>query len=194
MAITTVSSEPRAFSLGTRKCQRITISALSGATSGTVTADQIGTLENLIAPSAMTFSAKTYATNVATLTFVVPTETKAARTIDALTYTAVANLGAGGNAITITIVDGSGDMVPVTNGNEVVSVSGKAITVRIDPTAVTGSTRTNVRIAVNANTAAAALVLVTGTSATVASTQTVLPLQNGVTGGVTGVDCLAIGY
>lgn len=196
MAVTVTDSavEPASFSIGPRKIQLVQLSAVSGATSGTVTADNLRVLENLIAPSAMVFSAKTYSGNVATLTFTVPAETAASATINGITYTAAANLGAGGNSVTVQLVDGTGDTPAVTNGTETVAVSGNHIVVHIDPTAVTGSSRTNVRIAVNNSAAAAALVTATGTSATVAAVTAATPLTGGVTGGVRGVDCLCIGY
>lgn len=76
MAITITDSTivPASFSIGTRKIQLVSFSAISGATSGTITADNLRVLEQVILPSAMKFTAaKTYATNVATLAFTVPT-------------------------------------------------------------------------------------------------------------------------
>lgn len=186
MAVTTVSSEARSFSLGTRKIQRIQISAVSGATSGTVTADQLGILQDFICPSAMRFAAaKTYATNVVTLAFTVPTETAASKVTQGLTLTAVANLGAGGNAITIAFTAGA------VAGSEVVTVTGNAISVQVSSGT---STVTQVRTAMQAAAACTALVTTTGTSASTVSTASALPLLGGVTGGVTGVDCIAVGY
>lgn len=187
MAVTVTDSavEPASFSIGPRKIQLVQLSALSGATTGTVTADNLRVLENLIAPSAMVFSAKTYSGNVATLTFTVPAETAATLTKGGVTYTAVANLGASGNSITVAYTGGA------TAGAEVVTVTGTAISVQIQSGT---STITQVRTAVNASAAAAALVTATGTSATTVSTATASSLSGGVTGGVTGVDCLCIGY
>lgn len=96
----------------------------------------------------------------------------AARTINGITYTAV-TMGAAGNSITITLVDDG------TAGAETVDVSGTAITVHMDDTAVTGSTRQNIVDAIAAEPDAAALVVATGGSGTVATASTVLPLQNG---------------
>ncbi len=117
-----------------------------------------------------------------------PAETAATLVYDtSITLTATADQGAGGNSITLTVVDGSADSpTPVVAGGEVVTVSGTAIEVRIDPTAIIGSTRTQVRAAINANAAAAALVTATGSSATVAATLTVTPLAGGVSGGFYG--------
>lgn len=197
MALTTanLAAEPASFSIGPRKIQIVRMAANSGDTSGTITADNLRVVEQVIAPSAMKFTAaKTYSGNVATLAFMVPAETTASASINGITYTAAANQGAGGNSITVQLVDGTGDIPAVTNGTETVAVTGSHIVVHIDPTAVTGSSRTNVRIAVNASVAAAALVTATGTSATVAAVTAATPLTSGVTGGVIGVDCICVGY
>lgn len=42
------TSEPRSFSLGPLKCQILTWSAISGDTSGTVTADRLTTAKHII--------------------------------------------------------------------------------------------------------------------------------------------------
>jgi hypothetical protein len=199
MAVTVTDStvQPASFSIGPRKIQLVKLSANSGATSGTITADNLRVVDQVIAPSAMVFTAaKTYSGNVATLAFTVPTETAASRTIDGVLYTAVANQGANGNNITIQIVDGTGDTPAVTKGTETVAVSGSAIVVHIDPTAVTGSARTDVKAAIIASAAASALVtpstVTSGT--TVAAVTSATALQSGVTGGVVGVDCICVGY
>ncbi len=197
MALTTAlsASEPRSRSIGPLKQQTLLISVNSGDTSGTITAPNLSRLVSVIAPSAMKFTAaKTYATNVATVAFTVPVETAASRVINGITYTATANQGAGGNSITVQLVDGTGDTPAVTNGTETVFVTSKAIVVHIDPTSVIGSSETNVRIAVNANTSAAALVTATGTSATVASVTAATPLQSGVTGGIPSAQIVCLGY
>lgn len=190
MAITTTNSTALStgWSNANLKYQLLDWSALSGATSGTVTADGISRILHILVLGGKLrhSAAPTFATNVATLAFTVPAETAATRTINGILYTATANQGAGGNSITVQLVDGTGDTPAVTNGTETVFVTAKAIVVHIDPTASTGSTETNVRIAVNASTAAAALVTATGTSATVASVTAATPLQNGVTGGGRG--------
>src|SRR5271165_6927875 len=116
------SSEPRASSVGPLKRQHLLLTALSGDTSGTIVADCLYRLVAIVAPSAMVFTAApTYATNVATLAFKVPAETAASKVTQGLTLTAVANLGAGGNAITIAFTSGG------TAGAEVVTVTGNAI-------------------------------------------------------------------
>ncbi len=184
---TAPTTEARPFKMGVFAAQILNVSALSGDTSGTLTATSLSELAHVILPSGFVqTSAMTISKNVATLAFTVPSETAASRTINGITYTATANQGAGGNAITIQLVDGTGDTPAVTNGTETVAVTSKAIVVHIDPTSVIGSTETNVRIAVNASAAAALLVTATGTSATVASVTAATPLQNGVTGGAAG--------
>ncbi len=190
MAITTTlgSSAPTSFSKGPIKFQLVNLTMISGTTSGTVTAPGLNLMYHILIPGIKSHTtAPSFSGNVATIACTVPAETAATLVYNtSITLTAVADQGAGGNSITLTVVDGSGDIVPVVNGAEIVTVSGKAITVRIDPTSVTGSTRTNVRIAINANAAAAALVIATGSSATVAATATVANLTGGVSGGFYG--------
>ncbi len=189
MAITvTEAAYKPSWSSSNLKYQLMDWSAISGATSGTVTATNLGRLFHvLVLGGKLTHTAApTYATNVATLAFTVPAETAASATINGITYTAKADQGAGGNDITVQLVDGTGDTPAVTNGTETVFVTAKAIVVHIDPTPVSGSSETNVRIAVNANAAAAALVTATGTSATVASVTAATHLANGVWGGGRG--------
>lgn len=187
--------EPRSISHGPVKMQFVTLTAVSGATAGTVTADRLKEMYHILVPGLKSHTAApTFSSNVATLAFTVPAETAASRTIDGILYTAVANLGASGNNITIRLVDGSGDQVPVTDGNEVVTVSGNAITIRIDPTAVTGSTRDHVKAAVLLSSAALALVTpsTVTSGSTVASVTSATALQSGVTGGYIG-NALCIG-
>ncbi len=196
VTVTDSGSEPRSRSIGPLKQQTIRIVANSGATSGTVTADCLSRVIALIAPSRMRFSAaKTYSGNVTTIAFTVPAETAASRTIDGVLYTAVANQGVQGNLITIQEVDGTGDTIPVTKGNETVFVTGSAIVVHIDPTAVSGSARDDVKAAIIASAAASALVVPSTVTAgtTVAVVTAATPLQSGVTGGSSG-DAIAIGY
>lgn len=187
MALVTTdsSSEPRSRSIGPLKQQTVKLTALSGDTSGTVTASTLYRIVAIIAPSAMKYSAApTYATNVATLAFTVPAETKAAKVTQGLTLTAVANLGAAGNAITIAFTAGA------VAGSEVVTVTGNAISVQIS----TGvSTVTQVRTALQASAAATALVVTTGTSASTVSIASALALLGGVTGGIF-CDALCLGY
>ena len=187
MAVTTTAAafQPRSVSLGPTKIQIVELIAVSGATSGTVTASRLNEIYHIIVPGITSHTAApTYATNVATLAFTVPAETAATLVYDtSITLTAVADLGIAGNDITLTVTDGS---PTVTAGNEVVTVSGTDISVSIDATPVTGSSRTQVRAAINASAAAAALVTATGTSATVAATLTETPLAGGVSGGFRG--------
>lgn len=78
--------------------------------------------------------------------------------------------GVGGNSITIAFTAGA------TAGAEVVTVSGNAISVQIE----TGvSTVTQVRTAINASAAAAALVSASGTSGSAVVTASALPLATG---------------
>ncbi len=194
-SVTDSASQPQSFSVGPVKFQLVDFVINSGATSGTVTADKLDKLFHILIPGEVYHSAApTYADNVATLAFVVKAETAASRTIDGVLYTAVANLGAAGNSITIQEVDGTGDDVPVTKGNEVVTVSGADIVVRIDPTVVIGSARNDVKAAVIASAAASALVVpstvTSGTTVAVVTAAT--PLQSGVTGGARG-SALCIG-
>lgn len=190
MAITTSSaSEARAFSIGPFKVQLLDYVANSGATSGTVTADNLKSVSHIVMGGGGAMkqtAAATFSANVATLAFSVPAETAASRTIDGVLYTAIANQGAGGNSITIQEVNGTGDVPAVTKGTETVFVTGTAIVVHIDPTAVTGSAQSDVAAAVTASTAASALVTASSASATVASVTAATPLQNGVTGGARG--------
>lgn len=179
-SITDSGQEPRAWSIGTLSFQFVNYVINSGATGGTVTADKLRVLSHIFVSSAGKYvhtAAPTFVTNVATLAFTVPAETAASLTLGGVTYTATANQGAGGNAITVAYTAGG------TAGSEVVTVTGNAISVQIQSGT---STITQVRTAVNASTAAAALVTATGTSATTVSTASATPLASGVTGGARG--------
>jgi len=93
----------------------------------------------------------------------------AAKVTQGLTLTAV-TMGSYGNSITIAFTPGA------TAGAEVVSVIGNAISVQIE----TGvSSVTQVRTALNAAPAAAALVTTTGTNAATVATASALPLLAG---------------
>ena len=98
---------------------------------------------------------------------------KASLVVQDLTYTAVA-FGPSGNSITIQYVDAGsiGD-------NAVVECDGNAIVVNMDPTAVTGTSATTIKDAVNADPEASLLVLVTGAAATVQAVAAATPLANG---------------
>ncbi len=193
MAITTANSinEPRAYSEGgSIREQILTWSAVSGATSGTVTADSLTTIKHIMVLGGRLrhSAAPTFSGNVATLAFTVPAETAASRTLQsALTFTAVANLGATGNNITYTFTGGA------TQGNEVVTVLGTAITIQVESGV---STATDVKTAydlVAAAVALATLAIPGGHETDTIATATVLPLQNGVTGGGRGtIICLGV--
>lgn len=98
----------------------------------------------------------------------------ASKIIQDLTYTAVAD-GVAGNLINIAYA-GDG-----TAGAETVNVDGNTIVVHMDPTAVTGSTATDIFTAVQASVPASALVsvVVSGTGATVQTTQSATFLEGG---------------
>lgn len=181
MAITATNSTTLAapFSLGDGlKAQLMTYRALTGSTSGTVTADGLKTIAMILTDGLIKNSAApTYSGNVATLAFVVPAETAATLTKGGVTYTAVADLGQDGNAITVAYTAGG------TAGAEVVTVTGNAISIQIQSGT---STITQVRTAANASAACAALVTATGTSATVVTSATASALTGGVSGGCRG--------
>lgn len=178
ITVTEAAYEPRSISVGPVKFQFVEIVALSGATAGTVTASRLKDIYHVMVPGIKSHTAApTYATNAATLAFTVPAETKAAQTKGGVTITAVANLGKSGNSITLTYTAGG------TAGAEVVTVSGNDISVQIQSGT---STITQVRTAINASTPAAALVLATGTSATVVSSATVTSCAGGIDGGFRG--------
>lgn len=72
-AATASSSEPRSFSLGPVKMQVLTYTALSGDTSGTVTAAALKEIFHVVVDGGMRHSAApTFSGNVATLAFVDP--------------------------------------------------------------------------------------------------------------------------
>lgn len=171
------TAEPRAFALGSLKAQLYTYTAASGDTSGTLTAAGLSRVLHVFCDGLLNHTAApTYATNVATLAFVVPTATAATLTKGGVTYTAVATDNTG-NLITVAYTGGA------TAGSEVVTVVGNAISVQIESGV---STITQVRTAVNAAAPAAALVTATGTSGTAVTTATASPLTGGITGGASG--------
>lgn len=130
------------------------------AASGTVT---FGTPDNL-----------TKASGTVTVTdYALLHKQKALVVVQDLTYTAVA-FGTGGNSITVQYVsDISGNFAVV----EVPTAN--TILVHMDETAVTGTTANTIKAAVNADTQALALVLVSGASANVQAAQAVTPLADG---------------
>ena len=183
MAITStnLTNESRSFTAGDGlRLQLKTWSAISGATSGTVTADGLQALKAILVTGGRLIhtAAPTFSGNVATLAFTVPAETAASQTKGGVTITAAADQGASGNSITLAYTGGA------TAGAEVVTVTGTAISVQIENGV---STITQVRTAINASAAAAALVTATGTSATVVATAAATPCAGGVTGGGRGV-------
>lgn len=192
ISVSNSTSQAAAFSIGPYKIQILDFVANSGQTSGTVTADNLKSVDHIVMGGGGALrhtSAPTLSGNVATLAFTVPAETKASLVQDNITYTAVDYLGANGNSISVTIVDGTGDDVPVTDGNEVVQVSGNDITVRIDPTPITGSTKQHVVDALTASTAASALIaasVASGHESDVCPVAVLANLANGVTGGARG--------
>lgn len=67
---TDLTSEPRSFSLGPLKCQILTYTAASGDTSGTITADQLKNVANVILDASLVqTAAATFSGNVATIAF-----------------------------------------------------------------------------------------------------------------------------
>lgn len=99
-------------------------------------------------------------------------EVKATKVTQGITLTAVA-FGTSGNSITIAFTGGG------TAGAEVVTVVGNAISVQIESGV---STVTQVRTAINASGAAAALVVATGTSASTVATAAAVAMTGGVDG------------
>ena len=72
------SSEPRSFSLGPLKLQILTFSAVSGDTSGTVTADRLSSISHLFIDGGLGLTAvPTFSGNVATLAFADPLANRA---------------------------------------------------------------------------------------------------------------------
>lgn len=70
------SSEPRSFSIGTQKIQMMTWSAVSGDTSGTITADRLSSISHILMDGGLVLNAApSYSGNVATIAFNDPTAT-----------------------------------------------------------------------------------------------------------------------
>lgn len=115
------------------------------------------------------------------------TAVKASKVTQGLTVTA-ASFGSAGNSITVAFTGGA------TAGAEVVTVSGKAISVQVEDGV---STVTQVRTAMNAAAACAALVATTGTNTSKVAVASALPLLGGVDGvsacAVNGVSCARTG-
>lgn len=184
------SSSLRAHSIGDNLNRVImNFTANSGDTSGTITVSPLKTLLHiLMLGGKLTHTAApTYSGNVATLAFIVPVETAAAKTYQsALTVTAVANSGAAGNSITVAFTAGG------TAGAEVVTVTGTAISIRVE-SGVSTAAQVNTAFAASAAAVAlATMAVVGGHTADAISSATASALTGGVTGGVKGT-LLAIG-
>ena len=167
--------------------QILSFRALSGSTSGTITATSLSRLDQVFLDGQIKFSAApTFSGNVATLAFVVPAETAASVVVLDLTFTAVADLGQDGNSITVALTSGG------TAGAEVVTVSGTAISIKIESGV---STATQVKAAFDASAAATALAscAISGTGSTAQVAAIAAPMTGGVTGGARGtVLCLGV--
>lgn len=189
MSITATDSTkyPPSLSIGPVKIQVMDFVANSGETAGTIAVPGIANLQHiLMGDSGIKHSAApTFSGNTATLAFTVPAETAASLAVQDITYTAVANLGAEGNDITIAYTAGG------TAGEEVVTVAGTAISVEIEDGV---STATEVLAAVEASAEAMALVgaAITGTAGDAQDAAAAAPLADGVTGGARG-SLIAIG-
>lgn len=181
ISTSTSSGQAAAFSIGPRKIQLLDYVINSGATSGTVTATALSSLDMVLIgeSSVKRTAADIMSANVATMAFTVPAETPASLVVQDITYTAVANLGSSGNNITIAYTGGA------TQGNEVVTVTGSAISVQIEDGV---STATDVDAAIQASSAALALVsdAITGTGSNAQSVATATHLTSGITGGARG--------
>lgn len=77
MAITasTVTAEPRSFSLGPWKQQLLTFTAVSGATGGTATANSLKEVIYAVVTGVTQTALPTYSTNVITIAFADPAAT-----------------------------------------------------------------------------------------------------------------------
>ena len=80
-AATSDTTEPRSWSVGPFKCQRLTWSAASADVSGTVTADALETVEFILIPGLELTAAPTYSGNTVTLAFTDPAATVAGTAI-----------------------------------------------------------------------------------------------------------------
>lgn len=178
-------AESRAHSIGGLISQELDFTLASGDTAASVVATSLSRIVAVVVGSGgvQHSSAPTYSGNTATLAVVVPTATAATLTLDGVTVESVA-LSQSGNLITLAYTGGA------TAGAEVVTVVGNAISVQIESGV---STITQVRTAINAAPAAAALVTATGTSGTAVSTASATPLTGGITGGAFGT-IVCLGY
>lgn len=72
------TSEPRSFSLGPLKVQILTYTAVSGDTSGTITADALSSAQSVLMDGGLAFTAApTFSGNVVTLAFTNPAANRA---------------------------------------------------------------------------------------------------------------------
>ena len=184
-AFTESSSYPFTFALGDGvKCQIVNVTAASGDTTGTLTAQRFTRLFHVQLPTSFLHTAApTFSGRAATLAYTVPASTAATAVIQDLTYTAVAT-NQSGNLVNIAYTTGG------TAGSEVVTVIGNAISIQIE-TAV--STATQVKAAFDGSAAALALatVAISGTGSTAQTAPVAATfLTGGITGGGLGVALL----
>lgn len=182
ITVTNATFEPRSVSKGPIKYQIVEIVAASGATSGTLTASNLKQLFHVIIPGIKSHTAApTFSSNVAALAFTVPAEVQATKTYQsALTLTAVAGLGSSGNNITLAFTGGG------TNGSEVVTVIGNAISIQIQSGVSSANQVKTAYDLVAAATALAAMTIVGGHSADPISTAGASALTGGINGGYLG--------
>jgi hypothetical protein len=76
LTATTVSAEPRAWSIGPLKMQIITFTVANGDTTGTVTADRLSSVAFAHVSGLDQTAAPTFSGNVITLAFADPTATR----------------------------------------------------------------------------------------------------------------------
>lgn len=76
LVATNVTGEPRSFSIGPVKVQLINFSVASADTSGTITADGLSSIDQIIVTGIVQTAAPTFSGNVATLAFVDPAATR----------------------------------------------------------------------------------------------------------------------
>lgn len=75
LSSSSLSAEPRSFSIGPVKVQLITITAANGDTSGTVTADRLSSVIMAVVTGLVQTAQPTYSGNVITLAFADPLAT-----------------------------------------------------------------------------------------------------------------------
>lgn len=73
LTVTNSTKEPRSFSIGPLKCQIVTLSCVSGDTSGTITADRLKEVFHIVTDLDVIYTAApTFSGNVATIAFTDP--------------------------------------------------------------------------------------------------------------------------